>query len=244
MRDGRPPGGSADLPGDPGLVSQALAIVVELAGSPASERLPRLVRATQGLTGADAITVVVVGPDGRFQPGAASSEAANRLLHVELTTRLGPSITCRNHGRPVPPTRLAPTGPWPGLAAEAAAYGFSTVDALPLRTPDQSVGALTFYWSVPYAPTIAVRDLTQALADITATGLATDHTIAGYRLQTERLEYELKSRAVIEQATGFLAARHAVTIDDALAFLRTRARNTNRDVHDIAAEVLGGYPRS
>lgn len=233
MREGQPPGGAADLPGGPGLVGRALAIVVELAGSPANERLPRLVRTTRELTGADAVAVSVLGPDGRLQPGTASSDAAYRLLHVELSTLLGPSITCRAQGRPLPPTRLAT---WPRLGAEAAAYGLSTVDALPLRTAETSIGALTFYWSVPYAPTTAVHDLTQALADVTALGLATDHTLA-------QLETGLQSRTVIEQAKGYLAAYHAISIDEALTVLRTHAHNTRRDIHDVAAEIVGRKPR-
>lgn len=243
MRDGYLPGGSADLPGDAGVVGRALAIVVELAGSPADERLPRLVRAVQGLTGADAVTVIVAGPDGRFHPGAASSDAAYRLMQLELSTLLGPSIACRDYGRAVPPTRLAPGGPWPGLAAEAAADGFSTVDAMPMRALGRSIGALASYWRIPYAPTVAVGDLTQALADITAIGVTTDHTVTGYRIRTEQLEHGLQDRTVIEQAKGFLAAYHDITVDDAFTVLNSHARTTGRDIRDVAAEIVSRRPR-
>jgi hypothetical protein len=234
MHEGQPPGGAADLPGGPGLVGRALAIVVELAGAPPNERLSRLVRTARELTGADAVAVSVVGADGRLQPGTASSDAGLRMLHVELSMRTGPSIACRDQGRPLPPTRLAT---WPRLAAEAIAYGLSTVDALPLRTADRSIGALTSYWSVPYTPPTAVHDLTQALADVTALGLVTDHTVA-------QLETGLRSRTVIEQARGYLAAYHAISIDEALSVLRTHAHNTNRDIHEVAAEIVSRRPRS
>jgi len=211
--------------------------VVELAGSPAGERLPRLVRAVRDLTGADAIAVVVVGADGRLQPGAASSDAASRLMHAELNMRLGPSITCGDRGRPVPPTRLTA---WPSLAAEAAPYGISTADALPMRAGARFAGALTFYWRVPYAPTAAVRDLTQALADITAVGLVTD---ADVRQHTARLEQDLRGRVVVEQARGFLAAYHAISVDEALTVLHRHAAGSNRDLHDVAAEIVHRPPR-
>lgn len=236
MRDGHPKGEAAGNPADAVLVRQALAIVVELAGSPARDRLPRLVHAAQGLTGADAVAVAVVGPDGRFQPGGASSEAASRLLYAELSTRIGPAITCRNQGRPIPPTRLAT---WPGLAGEANTYGLSTVDAVPLRTADQAIGALTFYWSVPYVPSQAVQDLTQALADITAIGLTADQTADEHRRRAEQLEASLPGRVVIEQAKGFLAARHRITVDEAYSVLRAQAQSGNREIPDVAAEILG-----
>lgn len=235
MRDGHPMDEAAEAPG-PGLVGQSLAIVVELAGSPAHDRLPRLVRAAQGLTGADAVAVAIVGPDGRFQPGAVSSEAASRLLYTELTTRIGPTITCRDRARPVPPSRLAI---WPGLAGEAAAYGLTTADALPLRTAGRAIGALTFYWRVPYAPSTAVHELTQALADITAIGLTADQAIAEYRHRAEQAEQGRSGSVVIEQAKGFLAAHHRITVDEALAVLSTQARGGGRDIHELAAEIVG-----
>jgi len=238
MHDGDPMGDAAGAPDGPGLVGQALAIVVELAGSPARDRLSRLVRAVQGLTGADAVAVAIVGPDGRFQPGAASSEAASRLLYTELTTRTGPTITCHSQARPVPPSRLAI---WPSLAGEAAAYGLSTVDALPLRAAGQSVGALTFYWSVPYAPSTAVQELTQALADITAIGLATDRTVHEYRMRADQADQARSGQAVIEQAKGFLAAYHRITVDEALSVLSTHARSSGRPLPEIATEILGHH---
>lgn len=239
MHDGQPMGDAADDPGSAVLVRQALAIVVELAGSSANDRLPRLVRAAQGLTGADAVAVAVVGPDGRFLPGGASSEAAARLLAAELSAHLGPTITCRNQGRPVAPSRLAT---WPGLAGEAKTYGLSTVDSVPLRTADQVMGALTFYWSVPSVPSRSVQDLTQALADITAIGLAHDKAVHGHRQRAEQMENALPSRVVIEQAKGFLAARHRITVDEAYSVLRAQAQSGNRAIPDVAADIVGRRP--
>lgn len=241
MRDGHPTGGAAGASGDALLIGQALAIVVELAGAPAAERMPRLVSTAQGLTGADAVAVALVGPDGRFQPGGASSEIASRLLHTELAARLGPTITCRNQARPVPSTRLTI---WPGLADAARAYGISTADALPMRADGQAIGALTFYWSVPYVPTAAVADLTQALADITAIGLTADRALTDQRRHAGEQATGEPGHVVIEQARGYLAAYHRITIDEALAVLRAQAHSGGRDIHDVAAEIIDRFARS
>ncbi|HTP18472.1 MAG TPA: ANTAR domain-containing protein [Solirubrobacteraceae bacterium] len=57
-----------------------------------------------------------------------------------------------------------------------------------------------------------------------------------------RLHGALRTGAIIEQAKGILMERHAISPDEAFAELRTRARNTNQSVFEVAQAVTVSYP--
>ena len=57
-----------------------------------------------------------------------------------------------------------------------------------------------------------------------------------------RLHGALRTGAIIEQAKGILMERHGITADQAFAELRSRARNTNETVVDMAQAVTLSYP--
>jgi response regulator NasT len=57
-----------------------------------------------------------------------------------------------------------------------------------------------------------------------------------------RLHGALRTGAIIEQAKGILMERHGIGPDEAFAELRTRARNTNQSVFDVAHAVTLSYP--
>jgi response regulator NasT len=56
-----------------------------------------------------------------------------------------------------------------------------------------------------------------------------------------RLHGALRTGATIEQAKGILMERHGISADEAFAELRTRARNTNQSVFDVADAVALSY---
>jgi len=57
-----------------------------------------------------------------------------------------------------------------------------------------------------------------------------------------RLHGALRTGAIIEQAKGILMERHAINADEAFAELRTRARNTNQSVFEVAHACTISYP--
>ena len=57
-----------------------------------------------------------------------------------------------------------------------------------------------------------------------------------------RMHGALRTGAIIEQAKGILMERHGISPDEAFAELRSRARNTNKSVFDIAQAVTVSYP--
>jgi DNA-binding response OmpR family regulator len=57
---------------------------------------------------------------------------------------------------------------------------------------------------------------------------------------SHQLEHALDSRVLIEQAKGFLAARHAIEPNAAFDAMRAYARHHRRPIRDVAALVLDG----
>ena len=58
----------------------------------------------------------------------------------------------------------------------------------------------------------------------------------------EQLQRALDNRIVIEQAKGFLAARHDVTPEEAFQAMRRYARSNRVSLRDVAADVMTGTP--
>ena len=58
----------------------------------------------------------------------------------------------------------------------------------------------------------------------------------------EQLQRALDTRIVIEQAKGFLVARHGVTPDEAFEAMRRHARQNRVALRDVAADAMTGSP--
>ena len=56
-----------------------------------------------------------------------------------------------------------------------------------------------------------------------------------------RLHGALRTGAIIERAKGILMEHHGISPDEAFAELRTRARNTNQSVFEVAQAVTVSY---
>ena len=54
-----------------------------------------------------------------------------------------------------------------------------------------------------------------------------------------QLQTALESRAVIEQAKGILAGRLRLAVGEAFEVLRHAARSSGRELHELAAEIVG-----
>jgi GAF domain-containing protein len=118
------------------------------------------------------------------------------------------------------------------------AAGFLSAHSLPLRFRTEVIGALNLFRTQP--GTFDERDLAgaQAMADIATISILQERALREARVLADQLQRALNSRVVIEQAKGVLAERTQVKLDDAIAMLRTYARNHNRRLHDVATAVI------
>lgn len=168
----------------------------------------------------------------------ASSDDQVELLELfELQQNEGPCPECFRAGQPVVNTDLRR---WPDFAAAAAAGGYASAHALPLRLRGQVIGALNLF-RTGIQP-LSDEDITlgQALADIATIGLLHERKARGQQVLTEQLQGALDSRVRIEQAKGMLAERVGLSPAEAFIAMRTYARGNGRRLADVADGVLDG----
>ncbi|EPD58890.1 GAF and ANTAR domain-containing protein [Streptomyces sp. HGB0020] len=189
----------------------------------------------------DCAAVVLYAPDksGRVEV-AGVGEDLMRLAHSAVGWGEGPGQDAFG-GRPVADTALdgdLARSKWPRFSARALELGYGRVAALPLRVGQEASGALVLLepGSTPLLPQLLA--LGQSLADAAGWVLERNRQLIETRALADQLEHALVSRVVIEQAKGTLAARHAISVDEAFRVLRAHARSNRRRLSDVAREVV------
>lgn len=68
-------------------------------------------------------------------------------------------------------------------------------------------------------------------------------TIVDLQVMVGELQHALANRIIIEQAKGAISAYRHVPVDNAFEMLRIFARGGNRNIHELAAEVVANGGR-
>jgi hypothetical protein len=199
------------------------------------------------LLSASAAGVMLADPRGELRIAASSNEAAGLLDLFQIQNEQGPCLDCYRTGRPVTAADLSGPGQqWPQFAAAATAYGFRTVEALPMRLRDQVIGALNLFRAAPGPFDPAMLRLGQAMADVATIGLLHERNVRRSEVVGEQLQGALNSRVTIEQAKGKLAERLSIGTDQAFMLLRDHARTSNQRLTDVARNFVtsgtGSFP--
>jgi GAF domain-containing protein len=185
--------------------------------------------------------LMLTSVDGDLRVMASSSEAMRVLELFELQAQEGPCLDCYRMGQAVVNNDVEEARErWPRFAAEAAAAGFRTVHALPMRLRGTIVGALNLFHVEPGDMSPADLAAAQALADVATIALLQHRAALEAQVLNEQLNNALNSRIVIEQAKGMLAERQALDIESAFKVLRNHARNHNERLADVARSVVDG----
>jgi transcriptional regulator with GAF, ATPase, and Fis domain len=183
--------------------------------------------------------LMLATPAGDLRVMASSSEASRLLELFELQAQEGPCLDCYRTGEPVLNQDLASAGGrWPLFAAEALAAGFESVHALPMRLRGAVIGALNLFHVDPGVMRPADITAAQAMADVATIAVLQHRASIEAQIINERLSHALNSRIIIEQAKGMLSERAGIDVDEAFGHLRSHARNHNRQLVDVARDVL------
>jgi GAF domain-containing protein len=178
---------------------------------------------------------------GRLRVMASSSERSETLELLQSQRDEGPCVECYREGQPVHSQDLeGDGGRWPQFAPAAVEQGFRSVQALPMRVRGETIGAMNLFRSE--RGRIAGPDLAlgQGMADIAAVALLQERTVRESRGVIAGLQGALNSRVIIEQAKGMLAERAQIDVDEAFIGMRAHARNNNRRLGDVAADLIAG----
>jgi GAF domain-containing protein len=202
------------------------------------EFLQKVTERTVELLEVDAAGILLAGPTGRLSLAAASTEEARFLETVQLQKEEGPCLDVFASGVMVICLDLAAETRWPRFTPAALACGFRSVHAVPMRLRDQVIGGLNLFGAEPGELSADTVHYAKALADMTTIGILSERSIRQADVVAEQLQHALNNRVRLEQAKGFLAERHDISLTEASDRLRAYATEHGLKVSDVAQAVM------
>ncbi|NGO69659.1 GAF and ANTAR domain-containing protein [Streptomyces boncukensis] len=185
--------------------------------------------------------VLLADRDGVLRVMASSSDEARLMELLQVQNDSGPCLTCFRTGQPVtiPDLTVKPER-WPRFAEAAQRHGFTSVQALPMRLREKTVGALNLFHTALRPLDPQVTKLAQAMADVATISVLQQRAAEDQGLLTRQLETALDTRVVIEQAKGKLAERYNLSMEEAFTLLRGYARSHNLRLTELATVFVDG----
>ncbi len=203
------------------------------------EFLLMLTNRTAELVGASDVGLFLADHRGRLQFMAASNEDVNRLELFHVQVNEGPCLDAFQSGQPVVNSDVQDAmGRWPTFAPRAAAAGYRSAHAFPLRLRQDVIGAIGVFASDVLLLAPEEVHVAQALAHVATIGLLQERAIRRGEVLAEQLQSALNSRVVIEQAKGAIAQFRNVSVDEAFVLLRDHAHRTKQRLGDVAHAAL------
>jgi GAF domain-containing protein len=193
-----------------------------------------------GLVGAAAAGLLLADSRGNLEFMAGSPKDVKFIEVFQLQAHEGPCLEAFRRGQPVINLNLPEATPrWPRFAPRAAASGYQTVHAFPLRLRSRVIGALNVFGDVRGGNfDRADVPVMQALVDIATIALMQERAIRRGAVLSEQLQGALNSRVVIEQAKGAIAQATGVGVDEAFASIRGYARRHNQKISEVAQLIV------
>jgi GAF domain-containing protein len=190
---------------------------------------------TLGLAGAG----ISLAKGDRLQDPHTSSPDLSRLEDVQVATATGPGAVGFRTGEPVVVPDLTEwASRWPRYCEVAAEVGIRSVAGLPMRLGDQTFGALNLYDATPRAWSTEDLELAGLARDLACGYLVNLTKLHQQQDLTEQLQSALRTRVVIEQAKGMLAAAENITLQQAFERIRRMARSRQRPLREIARDLV------
>jgi transcriptional regulator with GAF, ATPase, and Fis domain len=181
----------------------------------------RLVHTCQNLVDVDAAAVMIADARGGLKTMASTDEDAAFAELLQLQNGHGPCMDCYRTGEPVSvPDMAAEYERWPKLVAAMIEAGYDSLQAIPMRLHERSLGALTLLRRDPGYLTEDDEALAQALADSAV--LALMHWSAEPAQVDDvitRVQSVIAAKATLEIAKGMVAQYADITIGDAARML-------------------------
>lgn len=200
--------------------------------------LPRvLVERSVKLLPVEAAALMLADLQGELKLVASTTE---RMRLTESSISQGPCAECYQTGRPLLNVNLldAPSG-WQGFTAAAAATGFRSTHALPMRYMGNVIGALILF--ADHQEHLGHQDVAvgEAMARLATMGLLHERNFQKQAILSAQLRTALDGRILLEQAKGMLAGT-GIGVDEAFRLLRVYARSHRITLAALASAVIAG----
>jgi transcriptional regulator with GAF, ATPase, and Fis domain len=112
--------------------------------------------------------------------------------------------------------------------------------AIPLRVKGRAIGALTLFNERAVSLEQNTLALLEHICDVAAATISLTYQINQSRSLISQLQTALDSRVILEQAKGVLAERLKIDFPAAFQEIRNHARQEQRPVHHVAADIIAG----
>ncbi|MEU3647372.1 GAF and ANTAR domain-containing protein [Lentzea sp. NPDC034063] len=192
----------------------------------------------------DAAGILLGGGQGALELIATSSHLARPLGNLLPHNEGGPSADCVHSGQTVGCPDLRGETRWPRFTAAAVELGFAAVDAVPMRSRDEAIGALNLFRTSPGPLPAEAAALARSFANVATISLLQVRATEQSEAFAGQLQAALTSRVVIEQAKGVLTERLEIDVADAFSLMRNYARNTGQLLSDVARLVNERSPEA
>ncbi|MEV0123086.1 ANTAR domain-containing protein [Streptomyces sp. NPDC050703] len=190
-----------------------------------------------------AVLLAYPGPDLYSPAPCDPSPTLRRLLDTALTG--GPALDAYQDSVTVSPGNLAHShshshsrSGWQDFTPLAREAGYTYASAVPLRLREETIGSLLLLRATDSPLPADDLAMAQAFADAATIGLLHARSLRHSESVNEQLSNALHSRITIEQAKGFLAAKHNISLTDAFATLRRHARHHRLLLTHVALSVV------
>jgi hypothetical protein len=186
--------------------------------------------------------VSLMSEDGVRGVAAAAEVKSERVDELQFTLGEGPCIDALRSRRPVlePDMALGGSARWPAYGPAACQEGVGAAFAFPLQVGAARLGVLDVYRCEP--GTLSPPELSLALtfADVATTMLLDGQEQAPPGAAAEGLDEAFEYRFELYQAQGMVMVQLAVSLVEALVLLRAYAFSHDRDLADVARDVVTG----
>jgi GAF domain-containing protein len=198
-----------------------------------------LVDTCRDLLDTTAAGILLADSRGELEVVASTSEASRLVEMMQLSAEAGPCIESFRSGRRVCVPDIGRTEErWRQFRQAALAQGFRSMDALPLRLRDTTIGTLNLLRSTPGEAEEDDIAAAQAFADVATIGILHERSIRESEVLSSQLQAALNSRIVIEQAKGVVSHTRGVSIDEAFTLMREYARSHSLGLSLVAARIV------
>lgn len=198
-----------------------------------------LVDTCRDLLDTTAAGILLADSRGELEVVVSTSEASRLVEMMQLSAEAGPCIESFRTGKRISVPDIERTGDdWQQFRGAALAQGFRSMDAVPLRLRDATIGTLNLLRASPGdAPEEDIM-AAQAFADVATIGILHERSIRESEVLSQQLQAALNSRIVIEQAKGVVSHTRGIPIDDAFTLMREYARSHSLGLSVVAARLV------
>lgn len=201
--------------------------------------LQTLVDACQELLDASDAGILLADPSGELELVASTSEATELVEVIQLAAEAGPCIECFLTGTAVSvPDIAAGSEKWPVFRQAALENGFASIEAIPMRLRNTTIGTLNLLRSDTGSPPPEDLSAARAFADVATIGILHERSLREQESLSSQLQTALNSRVMIEQAKGVVSFTAGVPIPDAFTLMRNFARDRGLRLSEVAERIV------